>query len=489
MNSYTSLTVDEKRNLISDNSSAYVNAAELYCRDENFGDAFKILERGKSRLLIEAYSEQLAKSSGIFEENEISKLNGYKSGIANYSNLMEKTFKLGDEQTRFNLESEQRNLINEYIAYKESLQNKYLKYKTVSQANKLDIERDKKILPEDTAFVEYMVYNSSTVIAFVFDKNNEIKAVRIITPKNFSSLCSLYRELLEYPTLQAMDKDNKYLWKFPDGNYKITIGADVKKGSGAIPMETEEDFNKLKQTLSKNLDEVLLSPIKENISSYSNLIISPDGGLNNVPFETLGFNDKLAIDSFNISYVPSFSVLKLMDEADKKNSELTTRHDLFAMGNAFYGNNDESVARKTLEDFSRRTRGKIDVTELLELKWINLDGTKEEIDRVAKMFGTKKIFSEKSASESNLKSFSRRDELSKYKYLLFALTIAGNKNTVMSLWKVQDKTTAEFVSTFFQKLSEGKSALVAINETKREFLKNPQYQNPAIWAPFLLYGF
>ena len=61
----------------------------------------------------------------------------------------------------------------------------------------------------------------------------------------------------------------------------------------------------------------------------------------------------------------------------------------------------------------------------------------------------------------------------------------------MSLWKVYDEATAEFVSTFFKKVSDGKSAFIALNETKREFLigNNPLYKNPAIWAAFLLYGF
>ena len=73
----------------------------------------------------------------------------------------------------------------------------------------------------------------------------------------------------------------------------------------------------------------------------------------------------------------------------------------------------------------------------------------------------------------------------------YALTIAGNKNTVMSLWKVYDAYTPEFVGTFFKKMKEGKSAFIAINETKREFLKNPDamYRDPAVWSAFVLYGF
>ena len=90
------------------------------------------------------------------------------------------------------------------------------------------------------------------------------------------------------------------------------------------------------------------------------------------------------------------------------------------MGNAFYGNNGNSDARRSLVDFYANQRGKYDLNELRDLKWQNLDGTQKEIDRVSKLFGTKKIFTKKSASETNLKASNSRQELSNYKYLLFA---------------------------------------------------------------------
>ena len=557
--SYGSLTADEKLNIFSEQSPVYVNAAALYYRDNNFKDAFRTFERGRSRLLIDSYSEQIAKSSGMFNKQEIAKLNEYKAGLTNYANLIDAAFKSGDEQARFNLENEQRNLSNEYVAYKKFLQDKYPKYKTTSQANKLDLERDKNILPADTAFVDYMVGDNG-ITAFIFDNSGDVKAVQFEMPEDFFVHCNWYRELLAYPNLEIMNETaNKYLLKFPNDKYKITVGADAEKGSGAEFLDDEESFNELKKILSKNIGDVLLAPLAGHISKYTNLIISPDEGLNALPFETLEFNGKLAVETFNISYVPSFSVLKLMQEADEKNSKLKNRQDLYAMGNAFYGDNDEDAAHRSLDNFFRGQRGEIAINQFRNLVWKNLPGSKEEINRVSKIFSSPKIFSEKSASESNLKASNKRDELSKYKYLLFsthgifipyapeysaivlsqgvdanedgyvtigewagldlnsdvvflsacesglgdyqagegivgipyALTIAGNKNTVMSLWKVYDAYTPEFVATFFKKMQEGKSAVIAINETKREFLKsdNPMYRDPAVWSAFVMYGF
>ena len=74
--------------------------------------------------------------------------------------------------------------------------------------------------------------------------------------------------------------------------------------------------------------------------------------------------------------------------------------------------------------------------------------------------------------------------------LPYALTIAGNKDTVMSLWKIDDEAATKFATVFFTKLRDGKSELQALNETKREFLSdsNPKLNNPSAWAAFLLYG-
>ena len=72
----------------------------------------------------------------------------------------------------------------------------------------------------------------------------------------------------------------------------------------------------------------------------------------------------------------------------------------------------------------------------------------------------------------------------------YALTVAGNKDTVMTLWRVEDEATAEFTSAVFEKISRGESEISALNETKREFLRNPNINlnDMSVWAAFLLYG-
>ncbi len=72
--------------------------------------------------------------------------------------------------------------------------------------------------------------------------------------------------------------------------------------------------------------------------------------------------------------------------------------------------------------------------------------------------------------------------------LPYALYVAGNKNTLLSLWPVVDESTALFMTSFFTKLKSGIPQAQALNDTKREFLQHPQFNKPAFWAPFVMYG-
>ncbi len=72
--------------------------------------------------------------------------------------------------------------------------------------------------------------------------------------------------------------------------------------------------------------------------------------------------------------------------------------------------------------------------------------------------------------------------------LPYALFVAGNKNTLLTLWPVDDNATAEFMRRFFSKLKAGMAQPDALRETKREFMAHPQWSHPSFWAAFVLYG-
>ena len=71
--------------------------------------------------------------------------------------------------------------------------------------------------------------------------------------------------------------------------------------------------------------------------------------------------------------------------------------------------------------------------------------------------------------------------------LPYALLVAGNRSTVMTLWPVFDASAPAFVSRLFELLRRGRSAGEAVSQAKREFLRG-RYRDARHWAPFIVYG-
>ena len=67
-----------------------------------------------------------------------------------------------------------------------------------------------------------------------------------------------------------------------------------------------------------------------------------------------------------------------------------------------------------------------------------------------------------------------------------AFTVAGADNIIISLFKVSDEATKEFMILFYEKWVGGLSKRVAFQEAKKELMK--KYENPKLWGAFLMIG-
>ncbi|RCJ22394.1 hypothetical protein A6S26_21825 [Nostoc sp. ATCC 43529] len=66
---------------------------------------------------------------------------------------------------------------------------------------------------------------------------------------------------------------------------------------------------------------------------------------------------------------------------------------------------------------------------------------------------------------------------------------AGARSTIASLWQIDDKSTAMFVSTFYQELKSGKiTKAEAVHRAQLKLLKHPNYKAPSFWSSYLLIG-
>ena len=63
---------------------------------------------------------------------------------------------------------------------------------------------------------------------------------------------------------------------------------------------------------------------------------------------------------------------------------------------------------------------------------------------------------------------------------------AGAQSLVLSLWDVHDRSTADFMSVFYQELGQGRDKAAALQKTMLQ-LKS-RYPHCYQWAPFILVG-
>jgi len=66
---------------------------------------------------------------------------------------------------------------------------------------------------------------------------------------------------------------------------------------------------------------------------------------------------------------------------------------------------------------------------------------------------------------------------------------AGAKNVVVSLWRVEDRSTAELMKEFYTAMKpEFNRFGRALRIAKLKLLNDERWAHPYYWAPFVLYG-
>lgn len=73
-----------------------------------------------------------------------------------------------------------------------------------------------------------------------------------------------------------------------------------------------------------------------------------------------------------------------------------------------------------------------------------------------------------------------------------SLTVAGARSTLLSLWKVEDAATAEFMVRYYKRLKAGEGRSDALAAVQKDFRDgaagNGQWKEPYFWAAWQLVG-
>jgi CHAT domain-containing protein/tetratricopeptide (TPR) repeat protein len=258
------------------------------------------------------------------------------------------------------------------------------------------------------------------------------------------------------------------------------------------------------------LNELLIAPLADELGSFERLIIVPHGPLHYLPFHALHDGTSFLLERHEISYLPSASFLRYCQEAQPADSGL------FAIGHSFSGRLPHTLQeartvaalfngqvlledQATLTDVQRGVRrcralhiaahGDFRADNPLFSGLALADGWLTTLD----IFNLrlKASLATLSACQTGRNVVGGGDELLG---LMRSFLSAGAASLVLTCWAVEDRSTAQLMETFYQKLAHGWTKGQALRCAQLQFLRRrggqegADYSHPYFWAPFFLVG-
>lgn len=498
-----------------------IQLAEVAGSQRFLEDAFAFSEKSKSNVLAQSIAANQAKAfAGIpdtliaLEDQLQSDINFYKLQLAEQPDSLERILY---QNELFAAQQDYRNLLtrleNEFLFYHQ------LKYdRTVPRVRAIQFA-----LPENTAMVSYFI-GDSVLFSFVITKDDfkvhrspvaqdfyekQVGFRKSITNKLNEDYVALAYELRQVLLPFDLEKDITSLIMIPDGTLsKLPFEALLTK---KINIRNEINFSRLPYLVNDYEINYALSATLyyQERSTTSTLDKTSEGLLacapvfaepQDVGYFASGVRDPLAamgpeatrtmtLDGKYVSALPATAdeVTLIAEVFQKKGQRATT----YLFQNANEHQLKQGVLRQS-RYIHIATHGFIneaqpDLSGLLlfpdttaqedhilysgEVYNLNLNADLVVLSACETGLG-------KIASGEGLLGLSR------------AFFYAGAGNLVVSLWKVQDRATADLMVSFYQEHLEGKSAQFAtpLRQAKLNMIRTEEFSHPYYWSAFVLIG-
>lgn len=302
------------------------------------------------------------------------------------------------------------------------------------------------------------------------------------------------------------------------------------------------------RALAEDLFATLLGHVLNQLPAGSKLIVVADGLLNYVPYESLVHNGRYLLQDYEISYLPSSSLIDLLRQQPKPDQ--VGQMDLLAFGDPVF--NQSSKIALTRKAVSRSSS----IEELWSIPELaRLPRTRDEVEFIGGLIPKerKRLYLGKDSTEKAFK----QEPLKQYRWIHFAthslideqnpyrsavvlsltgndnedgflrvteiadldlnsdlvvlsacetgrgqllsgegiiglsraFVIAGARSVVVSQWAVSDISTAQLMKDFYQQLVNGIAKPAALREAKLRMLNGgSETRHPYYWAPFVIIG-
>jgi CHAT domain-containing protein/predicted negative regulator of RcsB-dependent stress response len=305
----------------------------------------------------------------------------------------------------------------------------------------------------------------------------------------------LKHDLLEIAPVAEASRVNDLLTRLQFQLSKFRLAPEYIRTFGDSLLETTRQH-------LKDLHDALLGPVRKWLTG-DHLVVVPHGILHSLPFQALFDGEQYLIDSFSVSYAPSATVFSLCDD----------RSSNLAASALVLGVPDE-VAPFVLDE-ARAVAAAIPASELFlgesaTTKVLQEKGHQSRFIHIAThgyfrqddpMFSGIRmgdgilslydLYQLKLPAElitlsgcaTGLSVVADGDELLG---LVRGLIYAGTQSALLTLWDVQDVSTAQFMTSFYGHLAKSTDKAAALRQAALDLRKI--YPHPYYWAPFVLLG-
>jgi len=542
------LSAENRRSLFEGFADGYRFFSAVHGGLGQLSEGFRFTELGKARTLLETMVSQRASRAGVLPPAEQHQLDGLYREVAALDQLIAEA--PSNDQRRV-LDARRNELTRQYEALQKQLKVSYPKFAQLSDVRLLGAEDLPGLVPGDSVAVSYIVSGDS-VAAYVVGPEGLTAYRNLGVVPHLSDAVTIVRrgQSRLVPLRQALADEDQRGWRTAEGAYRL-LPAD-----GAAPAGAHEVADVAE--VARFLAARLLAPLAQHLDGKAGWIISPDGVLSQLAFESLPLGDRAApaLALARIHYTQSLSVYALGRAMQRQYESIAGRKSLLAIGNPEFRPRPHERRQRRPQTGPDGVRSP--ALHDLDERWEPLPGTEAEVRAVEALFpDSNRVYLGKQATEQQLQALNASGELRNFRYLLFsthgytspdepalsaivlglqqrtaeadgyvtasewpgydlrsdltmlsacdtgmgklvsgegvmglpfALFVAGNVNTVLTLWPVDDRATAEFVRRLFERIKAGQGASQALTETKREFLSHRRYSHPRYWAAFVLVG-
>jgi CHAT domain-containing protein/Tfp pilus assembly protein PilF len=239
-----------------------------------------------------------------------------------------------------------------------------------TQNQSVTIEGVQKLIPANAALVEIVLYQ----------------------PVNPKALKRSYR--LGKPRYVAYILQSQGEPKWVDLGDAVTINKAVSKFRNAI--RTKSGSQTPFKTAARNLDTMLMQPIRKQLGNKRNILLSPDAQLNLIPFAAL-IDDKnqYLLENYEITYLSSGrDLIKLQANLPSKENPVIVANPQFDQP----GNTPTRVASSTTRGTNNRTSA-----DLASLKYGSIPGTVQEAKAISTILPNAKLLTGSEATENAIK--------------------------------------------------------------------------------------